>query len=493
MLTALTELSTGARVFVAQKGSGSELVVFLHAVGSDHTSWYFQMDRLADRYSVVSYDLRGHGRSAFDVEDSIVRDAVSISAFAKDTIALIEHHGYRRAHLVGLGLGGVIALEVFRRRSDFVQSLTLSGTFAYHPDADTQVEVVQEQLATASLADNARARVSSYFAPSTPREIIDRAFAAEASKNKHVYLASWVSMFQSDYRRMLELIDVPLLLLGGTLDHVAPIDPHLTTIQANVPTAQLVVIDGGGHFAQLDHPNEFTRALRSHLLRARSTESQRIAPAEPRAIRIENGTFGSAIASLLTQRGVRRLPDAPHEKLAIAVANGSWLMSGTPQLLIREDDAETELRILAGCEDVKWRHEIAGARDLETVIDRAIAIAKSEPPGAVSLTVANEAFRERSDTITVGNEPRQNPHSATEASPDAVERAARLIAAAQRPVALVCEAGRYRGGAEALVQLAQRHAIPIVEHPRRGFFNFPTRHAMHLGFDPQPILEQSDL
>src|SRR5438132_10975199 len=124
------DLSTGAKVFVARKGSGDELVVFLHAVGGDHSSWYYQMDALGDRYTAVSYDLRGHGRSAFDVEDTIVREAISISLYAKDTIALIERFGFRRAHLVGLSMGGVIALETFKRRSDPVQSLTLANTGA---------------------------------------------------------------------------------------------------------------------------------------------------------------------------------------------------------------------------------------------------------------------------------------------------------------------------------------------------------------------------
>src|SRR5256885_2911476 len=105
------ELATGAKVFVATKGDHSELVLFLHAVGGDHTSWYHQMEGLADRYTVASYDFRGHGRSSFDVENTAVREAVSIGLFARDTIALIEHLGYRRAHLVGLSMGGVVALE----------------------------------------------------------------------------------------------------------------------------------------------------------------------------------------------------------------------------------------------------------------------------------------------------------------------------------------------------------------------------------------------
>ena len=129
------ELSTGARVFVATEGRGSELVVFLHAVGSDHTMWQQQMEALdGDRYTLVAYDLRGHGGSKFDVENTMVRDAISISGFAKDTLALIDLLGFQRAHLAGISMGGAVALEVFKRRSDVVQSLTLANAAAFYPN-----------------------------------------------------------------------------------------------------------------------------------------------------------------------------------------------------------------------------------------------------------------------------------------------------------------------------------------------------------------------
>src|SRR5437764_6918570 len=268
------ELSTGARVFVATKGRGDELVVFLHAVGGDHTMWYHQMEALDDdRYTIVSYDLRGHGRSAFDIESTMVRDAVSISGFAKDTISLIDKLGFRRAHLVGLSMGGAVALEVFKRRSDVVQSLTLANTAASFPDAESNIAWMQQRLATKSMAESARELVPKMFAPDAPREMIERAVQIEGSKSHHIYIASYNSLLQSDYRRMIELIDVPVLLIGGSRDSFTPTDPNLTSIQTSIPTAELVDIAGAGHYSNLDHPAEFTRALRAHLLRSRSEDS----------------------------------------------------------------------------------------------------------------------------------------------------------------------------------------------------------------------------
>lgn len=560
------ELSTGAKVFVARKGDGDELVVFLHAVGGDHSSWYHQMEALGERYTCVAYDLRGHGRSAFDIEDTIVREAISISAFAKDTIALIEHLGYRRAHLVGLSMGGVIALETFKRRSDLVQSLALANTWAYHPDSEARTAFMTEQLAKMPLADSARMLIPDLFAPETPKEIVERAIQIEGSKNRHVFLASWTSMFQSDYRRMLELIDVPTLLIGGTLDKVMPTDPLLTSIQAAVPMSQLVDIAGAGHFSNLDHPMEFNRALRTHLLRARAAQPQRIAVADPQIATMEANTVAQALMALLARRGIRyffsnsgtdftpiidalsrysgeasfpmKAIVAPHENTAIAMAHGYFLASGKPQAvmahvnvgtanmglgIINASRAHVPMLVLAGAtpwtesdadgcrtnfvqwgqdtfdqrayfrEFTKWDYELKGAHSLETVVDRALAIAQSDPAGPVYLTLPKEPLSQHIDNLQFHAVPRQLPAAPSEPSDDAVERAAKLIAAAQRPLVVTAELGRYRGGPEALVQLAQRHGIAVIEHGKRNFFNFPTTHPLHLGFNPSPIVKQSDV
>jgi len=562
----IVELSTGAKVFVARKGDGDELVVFLHAVGGDHSSWYHQMEALGDRYTAVSYDLRGHGRSPFDGDESAAREMITIASFAKDTIALIEHLGYQRAHLVGLSMGGVVALETFRRRSDLVQSLTMANSWAFHPDAEARTAFMTEQLAKMPLADSARMLIPDLFAPETPKEIVERAVRIEGSKNRHVFLASWTSMFQSDYRRMLDLIDVPLLLIGGTRDAIMPTDPLLTSIHNVVPMSQLIDIDGAGHFSNLDQPAEFNRALRTHLLRARGVQPQRSGVAQRQIVSIEADTVAHALMSILSRRGIRyffsnsgtdftpiidalarysgepsfpmKTVVAPHENTAIAMAHGYFLASGKPQAvmahvnvgtanmglgIINASRAHVPMLVLAGAtpwtesdvdgcrtnfvqwgqdtfdqrayfrEFTKWDYELKGAHGLETVIDRALAIAQSDPAGPVYLTLPKEALSQRIDGLQLHAVPRQLPAAASEPSDDAIERAARLIAAAQRPLVITAELGRYRGGPEALVQFAQRNGVAVVEHGKRNFFNFPTTHPLHLGFNPSPILKQSDL
>ena len=446
------ELSTGARVFVASKGRGDELVVFLHAAGADHTMWYHQMEALDDeRYTIASYDLRGHGRSAFDIENTLVREAVTIGAFAKDTLSLIEKLGFRRAHLVGLSMGGGVALEVFKRRSDVVQSLALANTAANFPDAESNIAWMQQRLSTMSMAENARALVPKMFGPGAPREIVERAIQIEGAKSHHIYIASYSSLLQSDYRRMLELIDVPLLLIGGSADTFTPTDPGLTSIHGCVPTAELVEIAGAGHYSNLDHPAEFTRALRPHLLRARSSQRQRLGVSVPKTITVDS------LPAMLAKRGVQVWRESPQ---TADMARGHWRMSGKTQVIL-SDQKE--------------------GRDADA-IDVLLAGAGSDPlvlPSSIQPLTIHETSRRR----------RREP---AEPSADALERAARLIDAAHRPVVITADLGRHRGGPESLVQLAHRFAIPVIEHGR-SFFNFPTRHPMHLGFNASAFVKQADL
>lgn len=559
----LVPLPTGVTLRVLECGpeEADEVVLFLHAVGGDATSWLPQLAALATRYRGVAVDLRGHGASAAPAA------TVSIAAFADDVAALVAALGYRRAHLAGLSMGGVVALETFRRHRAVVQSLALSNSWAFHPEGAARTAFIEGQLSRMSLAESSAELIPGLFAPGTPREVIDRAIAVEGGKDRDAFLASWRSMFEADLRPMLASIDVPVLLIGGSLDAVTPTS-LLAPIAAAVPMSQLHEIPGAGHFSSLDHPGDWTRLLNVHLRRARATFPQRVDAPPARALALEADTAAHALMALLNARGVdfffsnsgtdfTPILDAlarydgtpgfrlktvatPHENTAIAMAHGYALLSGKPQAvmahvnvgtanmglgIINASRARVPMLVLAGktpwyesdvdgCrtnfvqwgqdtfdqgamfrEFTKWDLELKGGRNLPTVVDRALAIARSEPAGPVYLTLPKEALTDRIEggSFTVSSVARQQPDAPREPSAEAIDRAARLLAGARRPLVITAELGRTRGGPEALVALASRHAIGVIEHGKRNFFNFPTEHPMHLGFDPMPFAEEADL
>ena len=117
------KLDGSSEIVYQCEGDGNELIVFIHAVGGDHTSWASQIDFFKAKYTCAALDLRGHGLSNLDAEAS-VDEACTIQHYAKDVLAVIKDTGFLRAHLVGLSMGGVVALSTFEQCKDAVQSMT---------------------------------------------------------------------------------------------------------------------------------------------------------------------------------------------------------------------------------------------------------------------------------------------------------------------------------------------------------------------------------
>lgn len=541
---------------------GDELVVFLHAVGGDHSSWRPQLAALRGRYTTLTFDMRGHGRSF-----SPDRPDISIARFAEDAVRLVDEAGFLRAHFVGLSMGGVVAQEVYKQAPGRVQSLVLADTWCFHPEADGRRAWMQNKLAGMSMMESASMDMPYLYAPDAPRALIDAAIQVEGNKDKDVFLQSWHSMFQVDYRDLLPRASVPVLLIGGTEDKITPIDPLLLEILRLTPMAELQVLQGGGHFCNLDRADAFNAALLPFLRRARARSPQSLALPVDAAAPAPAATTAEALLHLLAQRGVPvlfsnsgtdftpliealarpgqqapRVVAAAHENTAISMAHGYFALSGhVPAVmahvgvgtansglgLINARRARVPLFVMAGLtpytespsptgnighrtnfvqwgqdtfdqgayfrEFTKWDYRLATPEHLETAVDRALAIAQSDPAGPVYLTLPKEVLCAPVAAPSFRSAPRLRPSPPARPDDAALARVARALRGAARPLILTAELGRYRGGPEALWQLAAHHAIGVVEFGKRNYFNLATDCPAHLGFSPSPHLEQADL
>jgi acetolactate synthase I/II/III large subunit len=141
-------------------------------------------------------------------------------------------------------------------------------------------------------------------------------------------------------------------------------------------------------------------------------------------------------------------------------------------------------------EIVKWDYELRNGEQLATVVDRALAIAASEPRGPVYLALPREVI------AAPMPDPRPSPRRLSAAAPPApdamaVAAAARLLAQARRPLIVTANAGRDAAAFAALGEFAERFAIPVVQH-RPRYFSLPSSHPMNLGFDPARAVQDAD-
>jgi acetolactate synthase I/II/III large subunit len=142
-------------------------------------------------------------------------------------------------------------------------------------------------------------------------------------------------------------------------------------------------------------------------------------------------------------------------------------------------------------EFVKWDYELKRFDQLETVVDRALTLAQSEPRGPVYLTLPREVLAERHEAIEYADPARAVVPAATLPDPAAVEEVAGMLAAARNPIIITKAVGRDPGAVPVLVRLAEALGAPVFDQ-FHTYVNFPQDHALHGGFEAAPYLEEAD-
>lgn len=142
-------------------------------------------------------------------------------------------------------------------------------------------------------------------------------------------------------------------------------------------------------------------------------------------------------------------------------------------------------------EYVKWDYELRVPEQLETVVDRALTLAMSEPCGPVYLTLPREVLSATHKGGDFESEPRFDLPTFYP-DPVKVEDAARLLKAARFPLIITSSTGKTSAGMQTLMDLAEKGAIGVVSFFPE-YMNFPTQHPYHLGFDHTAYLEEADV
>ena len=143
-------------------------------------------------------------------------------------------------------------------------------------------------------------------------------------------------------------------------------------------------------------------------------------------------------------------------------------------------------------EFVKWDYELRHPEQIETVVDRALAIAKSEPTGPVYLTLPRETLGMPTGKRATSATTTQVNATPPAADPAALDELTRMLAAAKNPLLITANGGRTPEGARALTRFAEAWAMPVV-HYRPRYLALSTEHPLHAGWEPHAALKEADL
>jgi len=248
-------------------GAGGSPVLFLHGVGSDRAVWRDQLADLGDDHQAIALDFRGHGAS------QIPDTPIDRAAFATDVVGLLGALDIARVHLVGLSMGGVVALETYSAYPDRVLSLTLADTFAAFPGWEEGMKQRERDLARLSMQELAEARIPACLRPAPDPEKLASAIEQMARKDKRVYSESSAATWSPDYRPLLRRVAVPTLVLLGEHDTVTP-RALSEELRAGICGSRCIEIPNAGHISNLDNPAAFNAVLREFLARADAVYSE---------------------------------------------------------------------------------------------------------------------------------------------------------------------------------------------------------------------------
>ena len=244
--------TAAGRIGVIDNGTDAgEPILFLHGVGSDKSVWRPQLDHYRGQRTAVAMDYPGYGESP-------LQPAATRDDYARAAIAVLDTLGHSRAHICGLSLGGVVAIAMHALAPDRCRSLILADSFAVHPDGKGIYD--RSVAASTNLRALAEARVDILMSqpvdPALRMEVVETMAAIDAAAYRIGAAAVWLA----DQRSRVAQIGVPTLVMCGADDVVTP--PSLSErLAAAIPAAELVLIEGAGHLANIEQPDQFNAAL----------------------------------------------------------------------------------------------------------------------------------------------------------------------------------------------------------------------------------------
>lgn len=255
----------GAEAFVNDAGGDGEPILFIHGLMLASDAWAAQVAAFRATHRVVTYDLRGQGRSAK------TRDRLDLDALAEDAAALIETLGLAPSHVVGFSMGAFIAMRLAARHPARVRSLTLIG-----PSADAEepanlpryrVMIGFVRLFGPALLAGRLMKIlfgATWLADPVNRVERDRWRAVLRRLPRSLHRAAAASARRPAIQPLLAAIRAPTLIVSGEEDR--PVPPALARrVHAGVAGSRFAAFPATGHAAMIERPEAFNALLAAFL------------------------------------------------------------------------------------------------------------------------------------------------------------------------------------------------------------------------------------
>ncbi|MDF2882823.1 MAG: alpha/beta hydrolase [Clostridiaceae bacterium] len=253
----------GTCLYYEMTGKG-EVIVLIHSGFTDLRLWDDQFDFFGKYFKVIRYDIRGFGKSQRPSEPF---------SHCEDLKGLFNYLGIDKAHLIGVSVGGAIAIDFTLQYPQLVKSLILSGPSlnGYNFTRDE----VSRQISSAGISIAKRDEnfnESVEFMLNNPVWRQSNPKAREHLKNMFINTSlEWelrdLEKIESPpaSERLSEITKRTLLIIGS--EDSKPIKEISIVLVTGISSAEKVEIKGTGHLSNLDKPDEFNKIVLEFLMR----------------------------------------------------------------------------------------------------------------------------------------------------------------------------------------------------------------------------------
>jgi len=224
-------------------------LVFLNSLGSDLRIWDDVVPYFAERFPIIRYDKRGHGLSDCPLGPYTLDD------HTHDLIDLLDQLGIPSAILIGVSVGGMIALNLAAQAPTRVRALVLCDTGARIGTANSWTERINA-VRSNGLPALAPAILNRWFS-STFAQQQPSAYHGYANMLMRTpaegYVATCAALRDADLYPVTASIQAPALVLCGDEDLATP--PSLGRALADaLPNAHFALIQQAGHIPSIEQP-----------------------------------------------------------------------------------------------------------------------------------------------------------------------------------------------------------------------------------------------
>lgn len=247
-------------LYYEEQGQGPALV-FIHGLGSSTRDWEYQAPEFARDYRVITFDLRGHGKSDKPA------GPYTMPMLASDLAGLLQKLQIPSVHLAGMSLGGGVAFQFVLDHPGMVKTLTIinSGPSLGGTPEQAKQEVERRAGIVKQMGMRAMGEaLSPALFPKPEQAALRETFVARWAENDpQAYIEATRSMLGWNVTDQLGSIACPTLILAADQDY-SPVAAK-EAYAALIPNAQLVVIPDAHHALPLECPEKFNAALAGFL------------------------------------------------------------------------------------------------------------------------------------------------------------------------------------------------------------------------------------